>query len=173
MCALQVLASLQLATDLQLDGLRAHALLCAAKQLIGSRATCANSGLLASAQIPEGNSQLLLGTLMAAVQQAPEAVRQQVLEKLPAARALESWLRLRKQAGGDFLWEIEGFSGQEDKLVSPQFSIGGYDWSLMCFPKGDPHNKAEGHLSLYLWLAAGFRDPGGLVAASSLPQTNG
>ena len=162
MCALQVLASLQLATDLQLDGLRAHALLGAARQLIGLGATRATDGLLEAAQIPEGNSWLLLGALAAAVKQAPEAVRRQVLAKLPAASELESWLRLRKQAVGEFVWEIEGFSGLEGWLISPEFSIGGYGWHLVCYPKGDlTYGDAQGHLSLYLDLAPEFYNPGG------------
>ena len=57
--------------------------------------------------------------------------------------------------------------------MSPRFSIGGYDWKLSCFPKGDPGQEAEGHLSLYLCLAPEFRDPGGMVAARCLPQANG
>ena len=158
---LQALAGLQLATDLQLDRLRAHALLGAARQLVSSGAERATEGFLEAAQIPKGNSWLLLGALAAAVKQAPEAARQEVLAKLPAASVLEGWLRLRKQAGGEFVWDIQGFSSQEGRLVSPDFSIGGYDWFLSCFPKGDPYHKAEGHLSFYLELAAGSRSPGG------------
>ena len=163
---LQVLASLQLATDLQLDRLRAHGLLAAARQLITFSPTDTTSGylpdgILEAAQIPEGNAGLLLGALASAVKQAPHTGRRDVLAKLPPASELESWLRLRKQAGGEFVWEIEGFSGKEVQLWSPEFSVGGYNWSLECYPKGDPVNEAEGHLSLYLWLGLEFCDPGG------------
>ena len=104
----QVLTGLQLATDLQLDRLRAHALLGAARQLVssGARRTHPEDGLLEAAQIPEGNSCLLLGALAAAVKQAPDGARQQVLAALPAASELEDWLRLRKQVGGEFVWDI-------------------------------------------------------------------
>ena len=169
-CCLQVLAGLQLATDLQLDGLRAHALLGAARQLISSGATRAGAGILEAAQIPGGNAWLLLAALAAAVTQAPEAARQQVLARLPTAPELVSWMRLSKQAGGAFEWEIEGFSGQEGRLVSPEFSVGGYQWALECYPKGDPSMKAEGHLSLYLRLMPSLQVPGGWEQARCSEQ---
>ena len=162
MCMLpQVRASLELATELQLDRLRAHALLAAARQLISSRTNSSIASIMEAAQIPEGNSWLMLGVLAAAVKQAPDGTRQHVLNKLPAASEVESWMLLHKQAGGEFVWEIEGFSGKDGLLLSPRFSIGSYDWWLQCHPKGDPVKEAEGHMSLYLELAPEFRDPGG------------
>ena len=158
---LQVLVSLQLATELQLDRLRAHALLAAATQLVGSSATHSTAGILEAAQVPEGNSWLLLGALAAAVKQAPEGARQQVLAKLPAASELESWLCLNKQAGGVFVWDIEGFSGLDQPVSSPEFSIGGLDWELECYPKGDSEYNSEGYLSVCLQLALHSSDPGG------------
>ena len=161
---LQVLVGLQLATDLQLDRLRAHALQGAARQLISSHSTDADDGILDAARIPEGNTRLVLGALAAAVQQAPEAARQQVLAGVPAVSKLESWLRLRKHAGSEFVWELEGFSALpvEGRLESPSFSCGGYDWRLLCFPKGYPEDReAEGYFSLYLLLAPGSQHPGG------------
>lgn len=169
---LQVLTSLQLATDLQLDRLRARALRSAARQLISSGATYPEEGLLEAAQIPEGNSWLLLGVLAAAVKQAPEAARKKVIAALPDASDLEGWLRLRKQASGEFVWEVEGFLGREGELESPAFSIGGYDWCLWCDPKGDSDHNAVGYLSLYLELAHEFRDPGGLVAFSKFSPSS-
>ena len=166
---LQVLASLQLATDLQLDRLRAHALLYALQHLTICRdiwrCLDADASFLEAAQIPEGNSWLLLGALATAMKQAPEAA-QQVLAKLPAASVLESWLRLRKQAAGEFVWEIEGFLGQEGALVSPEFSIGGYDWQLTCYPKG--FGGTGSHVSLYLELEEPeFNNPGVTGACGS------
>ena len=91
-----------------------------------------------------------------------------MLVKLPVTNVLENWLHLQKQAAGEYVWEIEGFSGLEGELVSPLFTIGGYNWQLACYPKGDPDSEAKGHLSLYLRLAPEFRDPGAWLGSGKL-----
>ena len=105
---------------------------------------------------------------MAAVKRAPEATRQGVLAELPAASELESWLRLRKQAGGAFVWDIDGFIGQEGKLASLWFSVGGYRWQLACNSIAAPDaGGEERRVGLYLRLAPEFHDPGGRRQAAS------
>ncbi|MFS7989857.1 putative ubiquitinyl hydrolase 1 [Helianthus anomalus] len=48
-----------------------------------------------------------------------------------------------------FTWVIENFSRQNKRLYSDVFTVGGYKWRVLVFPKG---NNVE-HLSLYLDVA--------------------
>ncbi|CAA7032771.1 unnamed protein product [Microthlaspi erraticum] len=49
-----------------------------------------------------------------------------------------------------FTFEIDNFSGKEDRIRSPTFSSGGCKWYVDVFPKGD---HVDDHLSLYLLAA--------------------
>ncbi|CAI9094723.1 OLC1v1030510C1 [Oldenlandia corymbosa var. corymbosa] len=46
-----------------------------------------------------------------------------------------------------FRWTIENFSLSRRKLISPEFSVAGYNWRLLVFPRG---NLPDGFLSMYL-----------------------
>lgn len=156
---MQLQESLALADELQLNNLRATILLRIAKQLASggsSWASPSTAGMLEAAQLvglSQANLCLVLGALSAALKHTKPNACSAVLGRLPQAGTVAKWGRLRHGATGDFTWEGEGFDSAAGDVDSPPFTIGGEEWKLRLYPKGDGE-EAAGHASLYLMLAS-------------------
>ena len=53
---------------------------------------------------------------------------------------------------GQYTWRIENFSQLPDRVTSDVFEIGGYQWNLLLFPRGNQSSKGQ-NMSLYLAVA--------------------
>ncbi|KAJ2258033.1 ubiquitin-specific protease ubp15 [Coemansia sp. RSA 454] len=55
--------------------------------------------------------------------------------------------RVEEEARGYFHWDIDNWTQLPDRVISKTFSVGGYDWDILLFPRG---NQAAEKVSLYL-----------------------